>query len=253
MTTHAQSDDRQAREFEDPAREWRRIFSEGWGMFLIVLFSAGASCVHQQAPTEVTNAMAAATPAIVVMVSIYFVGAIGGAHLNPVVTLAFALRQNFPWRRVPGYLVAQLVGGLLAGAFLKSIFGLAGHLGATIPGHGVSGLRALVIETVMMAGFVNVILATATGARNVGTNVAIAIGGYRLACGFFAFSLTGASLNPVRSFVPDLMRDDFTTTWIYLIAPFIGGALAVALEWILVGPPTAHAKKEAQGQGRKKN
>jgi len=236
--------------FNDPSGEWRRIFSEGWGMFLVVLFSAGAGCVHTFAPDRVSGAMAAASPGIIVMVSIYFVGAIGGAHINPVVTLAFALRGNFPWKRVPGYLIAQLAGGILAGAFLKFLFGEAGRLGATVPGPGITPQMAFIIETVMSAGFVNTILATATGARNVGTNVAIAVGGFRLACGFFAYSLTGASLNPVRSFAPDLMRGDLHTTWIYIAAPFCGALIAVGLEWILVGPPTEHGKKEAQGSGR---
>jgi aquaporin Z len=182
-----------------------------------------------------------------VMAIIYFMGAVSGAHLNPAVTLAFALRGNFPWRRVPGYVVAQVVGGIAAALFLRAMFGTAGALGATVPGGGIGNVRALVMEVVLTAGLVNVILGTASGARNIGANGAIAVGGYIALARLWAEPVSGASMNPVRSLAPDLVRGDFSTTWIYLVGPIVGALIGVGFEWILKGKPTAAGTIAAQG------
>lgn len=192
-----------ARDFDNPIREWRRLFAETWGTFLLVLVAAGAHMVGAVSG-EATPAAKVIAPGLMVMVVIYFMGSVSGAHLNPAVTFAFAVRRNFPWRRVPGYLVAQAVGGLAAVFFLRELFGSVGDLGATLPKHGVSHSVALAIEIVLTAGLVNVILGTATGARNVGANGAIAIGAYIALAGLWAGPLSGASMNPMRSLAPDL-------------------------------------------------
>lgn len=196
---------------------------------------------------EITPAMKAIAPGLLVMVVIYFMGSVIGAHLNLAVTLAFAVRRNFPWRRVPGYIVAQAVGGIVAIFFLRALFGSVGELGATTPHHGVSVGVALAIEIVLTAGLVNAILGTATGARNVGANGAIAIGAYIALAGLWAGSISGASMNPVRSLAPDLVRGDFSTSWIYLVGPLVGALIGVALKWILKGPPNAKGSEAAQG------
>lgn len=196
---------------------------------------------------EVTSAAKVIAPGLMVMVVIYFMGSVSGAHLNPAVTFAFAVRRNFPWRRVPGYLVAQVVGGLAAVFFLRELFGPVGELGATLPKHGVSHGVALAIEIVLTAGLVNAILGTATGARNVGANGAIAIGAYIALAGLWAGPITGASMNPMRSLAPDLLRGDFSTSWIYLVGPLVGALIGVAFEWMLKGPPTSKGSEAAQG------
>jgi len=178
---------------------------------------------------------------------IYFMGTVSGAHLNPAVTIAFAARRNFPWMRVPGYLVAQLVGAVLAATFLAALFGKTGKLGATVPGEGISSTQALAIEIVLSAGLVNTILGTASGARNIGTNGAIAIGGYIALAGLWAAPISGASMNPARSVAPDLVRGDFATTWIYVAGPLVGSVIAVGFEWVLKGPPTREGTRTAQG------
>jgi aquaporin Z len=174
-------------------------------------------------------------------------GAVSGAHLNPAVTLAFALRRNFPWRRVPGYLAAQLVGGLAAVAFLGTMLGTSGALGATVPGAGIGAAKAVVMEILLTAGLVNVILGTASGARNIGTNGAIAVGGYIALAGILAAPISGASMNPVRSLAPDLVRGDLTWSWIYVVGPLVGSAIGVGFEWLLKGPPTTAGTIAAQG------
>lgn len=233
--------------FLDLAYEWRRIFAETWGTFLLVLVAAGAGISVGKSGGAVTLGMAVVAPGLMVMAIIYFMGTVSGAHLNPAVTLAFAVRGNFPWHRVPGYLCGQIVGGVAASFFLKAMLGPAGELGATHPGPGVSGLTAFVIETVLTAGLVNTILGTASGARNIGANGAIAVGGYIALAGLWAAPLSGASMNPFRSLGPDLARGDVSTTWIYFAGPLLGAFIGVAFEWILKGKATASGTLAAQG------
>lgn len=234
-------------DFLNPALEWRRVFAEGWGTFLLVMVAAGGGVVAASSGGAVTPGMIVVAPGLMVMAIIYFMGAVSGAHLNPAVTLAFALRRNFPWRRVPGYILAQVVGGVAATIFLRAMFGIAGALGATVPGSGVGNWKALIMEAVLTAGLVNTILGTASGARNIGTNGAIAVGGYIALAGLWSAPVSGASMNPVRSLAPDLVRGNFDTTWVYLIGPVIGALIGAAFEWILKGKPTAAGAIAAQG------
>ena len=240
--------DRDLSEFLDANREGRRLFAELWGTFLLVLVAAGADIASLKSGGALPRPIAAAAPGVMVMVAIYFMGAVSGAHINPAVTLAFALRRNFPWRRVPGYLIAQFAGALLAVALLRALFGTVADLGATMPKQGVTEAQALVLEIVLTAGLVNAILGTASGARNIGTNAGIAIGGYVALAGLWASTFTGASMNPARSLGPDVMRGELGTLWIYIVGPLIGAAIGVGFEWILKGPPTPHGAKAAQGE-----
>jgi len=237
-------------EFFDPAREWRRIFAEWWGTFLLVLVAAGGDVASTRGSGELTHTMAAIAPGLLVLAAIYFMGAVSGAHLNPAVTFAFALRRNFPWRRVPGYILAQIVGAVAAATFLKGLFGTVGDIGATTPHHSLTSVQALLIETVLTAGLANTILGTASGARNIGTNAGIAVGSYIALSGIWASSFTGASMNPARSLGPDLLRGDLSTTWIYIAGPLMGAILGVTFEWILKGPPTKSGAKAAQGEDK---
>ena len=112
------------REFDDPRLEYRRLFSEVWGTFLLVLVAAGGGVIGAEAyGGGLTLAMKALAPGVMVLGIIFFMGTISGAHLNPAVTLAFAVRGNFPWLRVPGYIVAQLAGAVLASMFLQGMYG----------------------------------------------------------------------------------------------------------------------------------
>lgn len=243
----AEASDRSALLFWTASREWRRLFAESWGTFLLVFAAAGGALAGDTGAGAVTPAMAAVAPGLMVMAAIYFMGAVSGAHLNPAVTFAFALRGNFPWYRVPGYVGAQLVGGVGAVLLLRALFGDANDLGATAPHHGFDALRALWLEIVLTAGLVNTILGTASGARNIGTNAGIAVGGYIALAGLWAAPFSGASMNPARSLAPDLVRGDLSTTWIYLAGPLIGALIGVAFEWILKGPPTISGNQAAQG------
>jgi aquaporin Z len=191
--------------------------------------------------------MEVVAPGLMVMAIIYFMGAVSGAHVNPAVTIAFALRRNFPWKKVPLYIVAQVAGGLLAAAFLKGLFGTTGDVGATFSRAHLEDWKVFAIETVLTTGLVNTILGTAAGPGNVGNNGALAIGGYIALAGLWAGPLTCASMNAVRTLAPDVVRGDMSHTGIYVLASLCGAVIAVGFEWILKGKPSAHADQEAQG------
>ena len=234
-------------EFDDPKLEYRRLFSEAWGTFLLVLVAAGGGVVGATAfGGYLTLAMKALAPGMMVMGIIFFMGTISGAHLNPAVTLAFAARGNFPWSRVPGYIVAQLIGGILAALFLQAVYG--GILnGATEPGQGISDTTAALTEAILTLGLVSVILGTAAGARNVGFNGALAVGAYIGLVSVWGAPVSGASMNPGRSLAPMLIGGNLDHYWVYLVGPIVGAMVAVAFEFILRGRATKGGAEAAQG------
>jgi aquaporin Z len=223
-------------DFDDPALEWRRLFSEILGTFMLVMAGAGAPMVSALSHGAISRAAAVTAPGLTVMAIILFMGGVSGAHLNPVVTLAFGLRADFPWRRCFGYIVAQLIGATLACLFLLAVFGNVADLGATLPGHGIADWQAMLIELALTAGLVSTILGTASSAQNVGTLSAVAVGGYIVLAGLWSSPISGASMNPARSFGPDLVRGDFTSFWVYLVGPLAGALLAVLFAYVLRGP-----------------
>src|SRR5579862_7614595 len=163
-------------EFEDPRFGYRRLFAEVLGTFLLVLAAAGGGILH--AKGEISLSAAVVAPGLTVMSVILFMGAVSGAHLNPVVSVACALRRDFPWPRVAPYVVAQLAGAVLAALFLRAVFGGVGHLGATRIGPGYHAWQGLLLEIVLTGGLVSVILGTASQAQNVGSVGALGVGGY---------------------------------------------------------------------------
>jgi aquaporin Z len=220
-------------EFEDPSLEYRRLFSEMLGTFMLVLVAAGGGLLHGKG--QISLAAAVVAPGLMVLAIILFMGAVSGAHLNPVVTLAFAVRGDFPWRRVPGYVITQLVGASLACLFLLAVFGNVEHLGATLPGPGYHDWQALLMEIALTGVLVSVILGTASAAQNVGVIGAFGVGGYIALAGLWSAPVSGTSMNPARSFGPALIGGDWTAYWVYVIGPLAGAAIAVGCAWILRG------------------
>jgi aquaporin Z len=220
-------------DFDDPRREWRRLFSELLGTFALVLVAAGGGLLH--AKGQISLAAAVVAPGLMVTAIILFMGAVSGAHLNPAVSLAFAMRGDFPWKRVPGYIIIQLIGATLACLFLRWIFGNVEHLGATLPGPGYKNWQALLLEIVLTALLVSVILGTASAAQNVGAIAALGVGGYIALAGLWAAPVSGVSMNPARSFGPALASGDWTSYWVYIVGPLAGALIAVGCALVLRG------------------
>src|SRR5271166_1755114 len=229
-------------DFDDDSLEWRRLFSELLGTFALVLVAAGGGILHGQG--QISLAAAVVAPGLMVMAIILFMGAVSGAHLNPAVSIAFALRRDFPWMRVPGYIIIQLIGATLACLFLDAVFGNIQHLGATLPGPGYADWQALLMEIVLTATLVSVILGTASAAQNVGAIAALGVGGYIALAGLWSAPVSGTSMNPARSFGPALVSGDFTSYWVYVVGPLAGALIAVGCAFILRGAggsPIAYA------------
>ncbi len=220
-------------DFDDPHKEWRRLFSELLGTFALVLVAAGGGILT--AKGQISLAAAVVAPGLMVMAIILFMGAVSGAHLNPAVSMAFALRGDFPWKRVPGYVIVQLVGATLACLFLRAVFGNVEHLGATLPGAGYHDWQALLMEIVLTALLVSVILGTASAAQNVGAIAALGVGGYIALAGLWSAPVSGTSMNPARSFGPALAGGDFTSYWVYVAGPLAGALIAVVCARVLRG------------------
>jgi aquaporin Z len=227
-------------EFDDPRLEYRRLFSELLGTFFLVFVAAGGGLLHAEGQISLSAAVVA--PGLMVMAVILFMGAVSGAHLNPAVSVAFALRGDFPWKRVPGYVAAQLLGATLGCLFLVAVFGNVRHVGATLPGSGYREWQAFLMEVALTAALVSVILGTASAAQNVGAIGALAVGGYIALAGLWAAPVSGTSMNPARSFGPALVSGDWRAYWVYLAGPLIGAVIAVGCAVILRGSggdPTA--------------
>jgi aquaporin Z len=220
-------------EFDDPALEYRRLFSEVLGTFMLVLVAAGGGILH--AKGQISLAAAVVAPGLMVMAIILFMGAVSGAHLNPIVSLAFALRRDFPCRRMLGYVLAQLIGAALACLFLLAVFGNVEHLGATLPGPGYADWQALLMEVALTGGLVSVILGTASAAQNVGAIGALGVGGYIALAGLWAAPVSGTSMNPARSFGPALVSGDWSAYWVYVAGPLAGALIAVGCAFVLRG------------------
>jgi len=222
-------------DFKDPGQEWRRLFSEFYGTFFLVLVAAGGGMMGQAFPNTISRTAAVVGPGLMVMGIILFMGRVSGAHLNPAVSLAFAARRDFPWIRVPGYIVVQLAGAALACLFLQQVVGVSAVYGSNYVASGYTGLSAMWMEAVLTLGLVSVILGTASGAQNVGLFGAIAVGGYIALAGLWGSPISGTSMNPARTFGPDLVGANFTDYWVYVAGPLLGAAVAVGGAFVLRG------------------
>jgi MIP family channel proteins len=200
----------------------RALVAELIGTFALVFAGAGAIMVDDK-----THALGHVGVAIafglVIMVMIYAVGHVSGAHFNPAVSFAFALTRHFSWTKLLGYWVAQAAGALIAAAILRGSLGNRAHIGATLPA-GSQG-QAFLWEAILTFFLMFVILSVATDTRAVGEAAAIAIGGTVGLDAMFGGPITGASMNPARSLGPALVSGDLHALWVYLLAPLVGAAV----------------------------
>ncbi len=230
-----------------PFQDARRLLAELLGTFALTLVAAGGPTIAAASGAGLGGAAQVVAPALLVMAMIYTLGPLSGAHFNPAVTLAFALRGDFPRRWVPGYWAVQFLGAIAAALLLRALFGLAGHLGSTLPHHGA--MTSMVMELVLTFFLLTVILATAANYKVVGHNAALAVGGMIALDGLFAAPISGASMNPARSLGPALVSGQLGDLWIYLIGPTVGAIIAFGMAWLLRGPSNQYAKQAATGDG----
>ena len=202
----------------------RRALAEGLAAFALVFAGCGAIVANSVYGGALGTVGVALVFGLIIMVMIYATGHLCGAHINPAVTLAFTLTRHFPARDAVAYVVAQLGGAVLAALLLFSIWpDKPAELGATVPSVGVGS--AVVYELVLTAFLMFVIMAVATDTRAVGAAAAIAIGGTVGLDALFGGPVTGASMNPARSFGPALASGEWTGFWIYVVGPLVGAAV----------------------------
>ena len=225
--------------------EGRRLFSELLGTFFLVLVAAGAGMMGHAFPGTISRTAAVVAPGLMVIAIILFMGKVSGAHLNPAVSVGFALRGDFPWRRVPGYIVTQLVGATLAALFLQSVIHVSATFGSNYVAAGYSAIDGFLMEAVLTLGLFSVVLGTASGAQNVGAISALGVGGYIALAGLWGSPISGASMNPARTFGPDLVGGDFTNYLVYVAGPLVGVIVAVGVAFVLRGHGGGRSGSEA--------
>ncbi len=236
-------------DFNNAAYEWRRLLAEALGTFFLVLAAVAGAMVDARFGGHVISLSAQVTaPGLMVGAVILSTGAVSGAHLNPGVSVAFALRGDFPWRRVPGYVAAQLVGAVLATILLVALLGRQGTAGLTLPGPAIGEGTAMIWELVLSVGLVTVILGTASGAQNIGPLNAIGVGSYIVLAGLIGAPVSGASMNVARSLGPALVLGDTTAWWVYVAGPLGGAVVAAGIGYLLRGPGGGYSgTRAAQG------
>ncbi|HXR28540.1 MAG TPA: aquaporin [Solirubrobacteraceae bacterium] len=204
----------------------RRALMEAIGAFALVTAGCGAIISNTTHPGSLGGVGVSLTFGLVIMAMIYAGGHLSGAHFNPSVTVAFTLARHFPLRDALAYIAAQLLGASAGALLLLAAWpGKPAHLGATLPSVGTT--TALLYEVVLTAFLMFVITAVATDTRAVGAAAAIAIGGTVGLDALFGGPITGASMNPARSFGPALASGTWHDLWIYVVGPLVGAAVGV--------------------------
>jgi len=215
----------------------RRCLAEAFGTFALVFAGCGAIVVNSERGGSLGAVGIAAAFGLVIMAMEYAIGHLSGAHVNPAVTVAFVTSRHFAARDALAYIPAQAVGAVAGALTLRIAWqGTPANLGATAP--SVSVGSALLYEFVMTALLMFVVMAVSTDTAAVGAAAAIAIGGTVALDALFGGDVTGASMNPARSFGPALVASEWTDFWVYLIAP-VAGAIAAALFYGVIRKPIA--------------
>jgi MIP family channel proteins len=210
----------------------RRAVAEGLGAFALVFAGCGAIITNAERGGALGVVGISLVFGLVILAAIAAFGHLSGAHFNPAVTTSFFLTRHLPGRDAVAYIAAQLVGATAAALLLWLVWpGKPAHLGATVPTIAVG--RAVLVEGVMTALLMAVILSVATDTRAAGAPAAIAIGATIGLDALFGGPLTGASMNPARSFAPALVSGEWRDFWVYLVGPLAGAPLgALAYQYV---------------------
>ena len=219
----------------------RRATAEGIAAFALVFAGCGAIVANAEYEGALGSVGVSLVFGLIIMVMVYATGHLSGAHINPAVTVAFTLSRHFPPREAAAYVGAQLTGATVGALALLGVWpGKPGQLGATVPSVGTGS--ALVYELLLTAILMFVITAVATDTRAVGAAAAIAIGGAVGLDALFGGPVTGASMNPARSFGPALAAGEWTDFWVYVVGPVVGAALGASAYQLVRGDTPAPAE-----------
>ncbi|MGH2974999.1 MAG: MIP/aquaporin family protein [Solirubrobacterales bacterium] len=222
----------------------RRSAAEALAAFALVFAGCGAIVASSQYPGALDNLGEALVFGLVIMVMVYATGHLSGAHINPAVTLAFTFTRHFPAREAVAYIAGQLLGAVLGALVLLAVWtNRPADLGATVPSVAVGS--GLLYETVLTAFLMFVIMAVATDTRAVGAAAAIAIGGTVGLDALFGGPVTGASMNPARSFGPALVSGQWRDFWIYVVGPILGAAVGALAYQLVRGEHSELAEADA--------
>jgi len=205
----------------------KKYIAEFIATFILVFCAAGSATVNELSGQTITIVGLAIVSGLTVMTMIYSVGDISGAHLNPAVTIAFALNKNLSWKYVFPYILSQSLGGIAAAFLLKYLFPTSILLGSTMPWAGE--MQSFIIEIITTFILMFVILRVATGSKEQGMFAGLAIGSVVIVAIIFTGPVSGGSMNPVRSIAPAIANNNYQHLWIYLTAPVIGASLAVIM------------------------
>jgi aquaporin Z len=203
----------------------KKLVAEFFGTFGLVFSGTGAIVINGTSHGAITHVGISLTFGLIVLAMIYTFGDVSGAHLNPAVTLAFAVARRFSWKEVPGYILAQIGGAFTASGLLWFLFPLDEKLGATLP-TGTAG-QSFILEVILTFLLMLVILSVSTGSKEKGITAGVVIGAVIGLEAMFAGPICGASMNPARSLAPALVSGHVQSMWIYMLAPLIGALLAV--------------------------
>jgi glycerol uptake facilitator-like aquaporin len=237
-------------DWTNPGHRLRRLLSEFIGMAgLTFVLSGGAAILaryggHPLQPWQTVFVLSLVS-ALWLVVAVYFLGDIS-AHFNPATTLAFALRRDMGWVMAVAYWIVQFGAAVCGSLLARAFFGVRGHLAATMPPHGMSW-QAAGFEAIITFGLVLMVLNLANGPKLNGPFVPLAVGAYIMAWGTMGGPFDGASMNPARSFGPDVAISDLSTWWVYLIGPVVGATVAVGMAYLLRGPAKAQEAAAAEG------
>ncbi|KAF7150271.1 hypothetical protein RHSIM_Rhsim02G0020700 [Rhododendron simsii] len=198
----------------------RPILAEAIGTFILMFCICAIIAITQLMRGEVGLLEYAATAALSVVVIVFSIGAISGAHVNPAVTIAFATCGQFPWSKVPLYIMAQGIGSVLATYVGKLVYGISSELMTTRPLHGSAA--AFWVE--LIATLIIMFLASALThhAKYIGHLAGFIVGTAIGLAVLITGPVSGGSMNPARSLGPALVSWKFDDVWIYLTAPTIG-------------------------------
>eukprot|EP00271_Cylindrocystis_brebissonii_P009718 TRINITY_DN2483_c0_g1_i1.p2 TRINITY_DN2483_c0_g1~~TRINITY_DN2483_c0_g1_i1.p2 ORF type:complete len:281 (+),score=40.24 TRINITY_DN2483_c0_g1_i1:555-1397(+) len=204
---------------------WKKVIAEFLGLFTIIIVGCGCVVVDKVRGGGLSIEGVAMTWGAVVMVMIYAIGHISGAHFNPAVTIAFGIFDHFPKKHIPFYVAAQCAAAIVASKVLELTLGNVAELGSTIPSG--SDAQSLAMEILATAFLMFVIAAVATDSRAEGTMAGIAIGGAILFDVLFAGPISGASMNPARTLGPAIISGQYKGLWLYFVGPILGAAAGI--------------------------